>query len=112
MTDSIRTIFSRSHKTIAMAVLLIALFIAFITGSVIVKAGGSSVRDGEDKFYTNVTVEEGDTLWSIAENNIDYEHYEDIYDYMNELRRMNNMSSDKIYAGENLIVTYYSSVVE
>ncbi len=59
------------------------------------------------KYYSSIEIENGDTLWSIAEKYISTE-YESIYDYIRELKQMNNLTSDNIIAGQNITVAYYS----
>lgn len=61
------------------------------------------------KYYTSIKIEQGDTLWSIAEEYISHE-YESIYDYIRELKQINNLTSDIIIAGQNITVAYYSDV--
>ena len=61
------------------------------------------------KYFKSVEVAKGDTLWSIAKDNIDYEYYKNTYDYVNEVKRMNSLTSDRIVAGSYIIVPYYSS---
>ena len=61
----------------------------------------------ESHSVQEITVKSGDTLWDIAEANMDYEYYDDVNDYIAEIKRMNNLYSDKIYTGQNLLITYY-----
>lgn len=60
------------------------------------------------KYYTNVEIQSGDTLWSLADTYMDTEHYESRTDYMNEVMNINHMVTDCLVAGEKLIVPYYS----
>ncbi len=61
------------------------------------------------KYYTDVTVEAGETLWDLADEYIDYEHYKDKNDYIAEVKSINHLSEDAIIiAGQVLIVPYYS----
>ena len=69
-------------------------------------------NSNEDKYFTNITVMEGDTLWEVAQEHMDTEHYSSVYEYMEELRAMNHLTSDELYVGQNLIITYYSTVEE
>lgn len=39
----------------------------------------------ETKLYKMYTIEQGDSLWSIAEEYVDYDHYDDIRDYVDEV---------------------------
>lgn len=62
------------------------------------------------KYYTGVTVESGETLWSIADRYIDYEHYKDKDAYIAELGNINHLDTDAaLLAGQFLIVPYYSA---
>ena len=56
--------------------------------------------------YISVPISSNDTLWSIAE-----EYYTDdcgsITNYINEIKRCNALTSDEIYAGNNIIIPLY-----
>lgn len=58
------------------------------------------------KYYTGIQVEEGDSLWSIAKEYIS-EEYDDIQEYIDEVKRVNQLKSDRIYVGKYLIIPYY-----
>ena len=60
------------------------------------------------KYYTDIQVEYGDSLWSIAREYCD-SHYDNIFDYMNEVRIINHITGDTIREGQMLIVPYYSN---
>lgn len=107
MVDFIREVFFRFKKGIIFGTVFICIISVFIITKVNVKAGNSNSISYNDKRFTNYTVVEGDTLWDIAEDNIDYDYYKNVYEYMNELRHMNNLKSDNIYVGQNLLITYY-----
>ena len=60
------------------------------------------------KYYTSITVHGGDTLETIADKYISDE-YKDLDSYINEVCMINNLDEDKtIYAGENIVIPYYS----
>lgn len=61
------------------------------------------------KYYKSIEISKGDTLWSIAKEHFDPEHYKDANEYINEVKRMNGLFSDEIQSGSHLIVPYYSS---
>ena len=82
-----------------------------VLGSVIVKGQSKRHASASDTYFTNITVDEGDTLWSIAQANIDYDYYDSIYDYMEQLKDINNLTTDDINAGDNMIVIYYADSV-
>lgn len=60
------------------------------------------------KYYKSITISNGETLWSIAKDNMDNEHYASINDYIKEVKKVNSLSSDSISYGANIIVPYYS----
>lgn len=57
------------------------------------------------KYYTSIDIHPGDTLWDIAEAYMT-EDYESVSEYVQALKDMNSLSSDKIVAGQKLIVAY------
>ncbi len=59
------------------------------------------------KYYTDVTVEPEDSLWSIAS---DYytEDCQDMNTYVNEIKSINGMVSDEVKYGDVLIIPYFS----
>ena len=66
------------------------------------------------KYYTSITVEQGDTLWSIAEEQLaDPEtasFYTNMHSYIEEVQTINGLQDlHWIKAGRNLIVPYYAS---
>lgn len=99
----------RRRKMFAMSVAvaatlcMVAIFAAFY-GSI--KANASSGY----KYYTNIIVEPGDSLWALAEEYVDYDHYRDINCYINEVRSINHLAEESgLTAGQILIVPYYSA---
>ena len=71
----------------------------------------SLASSGEEqlKYYTQVTVAYGETLWDLSENYIDYEEYKDKNEYIEEVQSINHLAEeDSIRAGQTLIVPYYS----
>lgn len=59
------------------------------------------------KYFTSIQVEDGDTLWSIAEEYMTDE-YASTASYIAEVKKMNNISSDQITSGCYLLVPYYA----
>ncbi|MFI3214283.1 MAG: hypothetical protein R3Y24_13220 [Eubacteriales bacterium] len=60
------------------------------------------------KYYTNIEIEAGDTLWSIAEIYYD-SHYKNMDELIDEIMFINTMEDDTIIQGHHIIVPYYSS---
>ena len=92
------------------AVLIISLlsvcfFLYF--GDRVVKAQESA----NDIQYKVVEIKNGDSLWSIAIENMDNTNdsgFINIYQYIHEIKRCNNMKSNQINAGCYLMVPYYN----
>lgn len=61
------------------------------------------------KYYTSVQIQPGDTLWSLADRYADCEHYASQEQYITEVMNMNHLTGEDIYAGNYLILPYYSA---
>lgn len=92
---------------------LIISALAIISLSMLLISFSTEANDMEHqpsyKYFKSVEIAKGDTLWSIANDNIDYEHYKNTYEYVSEVKKMNSLTSDRIIAGSYIIVPYYSS---
>ncbi len=92
---------------IASVVVAIMIFIILFLGvGMVLHAQSEKTRF---KYYTKITVEAGETLTDIA-----HKYYSDdfksIEDYMNEVCSINHFEdSEKLYAGTDIIVPYYSA---
>ncbi len=60
------------------------------------------------KYYTSVQVQDGDSLWSIADQYLTSE-YCSHETYVQELIAINHLSDTTIHAGKYLTVPYFSS---
>lgn len=96
----------------------------FITGAVLIISllsvcfflyfGDRVVKTQEsanDIQYKVVEIKDGDSLWSIAKENMDNTNdsgFINIYQYIHEIKRCNNMKSNQINAGCYLMVPYYN----
>lgn len=60
------------------------------------------------KYYASIPVKTGDTLWTIAREHKSPQ-YESLDELVQEIRNINQLSQDKIEAGNNIIVPYYST---
>ncbi len=84
---------------------LIMIIVVGVSGIFVVNASNKTNDTEYIRYYTSICVDSNDTLWSIAK-----EYHPDNCDitrYISDIRAINNMSSDTIYAGQNLIVYYY-----
>lgn len=96
-------------------VVLLATICVILVGAISYCSFRSSAHEQNDwvdyKYYTNITVAYGDTLWDIADDYIDYHYYKDKNAYISEVCNINHLNSDAgISAGQKLIVPYYSDI--
>lgn len=62
----------------------------------------------EIKYFTSIIVSDGDTLWSIATQYMG-KQYDSANEYVREVMNMNSLTEETIYAGQHLIIPYYSA---
>ena len=96
----------RKQKRLSLAVLLcFAVFAAFGTSFIMTRTAEAGTSESSRyKYYTSIQVEPGSSLWEIASS-----EYEDLDDYIREVRQINHLDQDTIYAGSYLCIPYYSS---
>lgn len=99
------------HKLIL--ILFITLCISFLCGitfgSILSNATTTDEKAKDTfKYYKSITVEHGDSLWSIAKENISAE-YVSVDAYIDEVRFINSLSGTTIHAGNSLTIPYYST---
>lgn len=84
-----------------------------VTCSFSLNAFRSNAKDNSTeasyKYYKSIVVSNGDTLWTIAEEYMDAEHYDSINDYIREVKSMNTLTDDTIHYGEYLVIPYYDN---
>ena len=95
-----------------MILLLAALFVITV-GSIVCGSIFSSAKDPatdipQYKYYKSITIEQGDSLWSIAQE-YRSDTYEDVQEYINELVQLNGLTSMTIHEGQHLVVAYYDA---
>lgn len=95
-----------------LTVICISIFmcITICSGIIIAKAAVTdNGKSDQFKYYTSINIEKGDTLWSIASDYVNVNGSNTINNYVNDLKEINNLQTDCIYQGQNLIVYYYSA---
>ena len=98
-----REMFSKKKWVVLVSFLLIVIV---IWGSVSGFARARKAEKSSYKYYTSIAVGKGDTLWSIASENMTSE-YDRIEEYIQEIRRLNHLYDDGICAGEYLTIPRY-----
>lgn len=100
------------RKQIIMLLLLVAIIlfsVIFLNNSISTDAQSDDYAP-EFKYYTAVTIHAGDSLWSIASEHFNPDHYEDLGSYVGEICSINKLSTDSVVkAGECIILPYYET---
>jgi len=92
----------------AICISIVIMLIIICSGLIIANAAVSDdAKSDQNKYYTSISIEKGDTLWSIASNYVS--GTKTISNYVNELKEINHLQTDCIYQGQNLIVYYFST---
>ena len=109
----IRTLFfskAESARRMAVQTLVLAALFLLLTGLVFGIAHTVSAREQRyTKYITCITIEDGDSLWRIAERYMT-DGYSDIPSFIEEIRFCNKLYGDEIHAGEKLLVPYFVPV--
>ena len=98
----------RRRRILVSTFAMLAVACAVMTGCILYSSIRSHAGNGF-KYFTRVTVETGETLWSLADEYIDYGYYKDKNRYISEVRSINHLDDDcTITAGQALVLPYYS----
>ena len=98
------------RRKIFLAILSVCIILTCVLSyGALISNASAEVDDISYKYFTSVEVESGDTLWTIAEEYKDIQFYDSTKEYVDEVIRMNNLSSSQITAGQFLIIPYYST---
>ena len=101
-----KQIFERCLLTVCIIALL-----AICSSAILTKA--TTTDDAEKvyyKYYTQVEIQKGDSLWSLAGEYMENGPYDSRKEYMEEVAELNQLSSTTIFEGQSLIVPYYDDI--
>ncbi len=70
------------------------------------KTPAAAEADTGFKSYTSIEIKSGDSLWSIASEYMT-EDYDSVQEYVREIKSLNGLGGDEIYAGKFLLIPYY-----
>ena len=94
--------------------LMVATTLFILVGGIAIGNSFSSAQVNAEesceqyKYYKSIIIESGDTLWSIAkEYCTDYSV--DMQDYIDEVKELNNLTSNEIQQGQHLMIAYYDT---
>lgn len=87
---------------VVILLVLILFSVGFISKTVTAQRNGDRI-----KLVTSIEIKKGDTLWSIASDYMS-EEYDDMNEYIEEIKESNGMFTDDIRTGNYIIVPYYA----
>ncbi len=91
-------------------VIFTAIAVIFIVFTLYSNKSNAQSQDGASyKYFHKIYVESGDTLWSIASEN--KSDKESTTEYIKEVKSINNLKSDDLYAGQMIVVPYYEETL-
>ncbi len=61
-----------------------------------------------NKYYESHLIQQGETLWSIAEANMDDVHYDSVKEYIEEVKEVNGFTGDKLQSGNYILIPYFA----
>lgn len=100
----------RRKKIMKQKIFLLSFFCMIM----ILSCGYALASDGKEqhkgiKYYTSIEVEAGDTLWDLAGvyASSDYDVCRE--EFINEVKKINHLSDDRITAGMYLTIPYYET---
>lgn len=104
----------RRQKEIRRIFILTGIAVVLVLGftlsyHALLSQANTELVDVSYKYYTSVQIEPGDTLWTLADRYADKEHYVSQDQYIAEVMSMNHLDDENIYAGNYLILPYYSA---
>ncbi len=81
--------------------LIVILLCTFALSTLATAKHTQAAQRGTQTTYESIRIAGGDSLWSIAQQ---YHGIEEAADFVEELKVLNNLSSDRIQAGSYLLV--------
>ena len=82
------------------------MFLSCLFGKNLAMANEESRSKAYNRYYTNIEIKEGDTLWSIA-SQYSKNSGMSIQEYIREIKAMNHKGWDRINAGDSVAIVYF-----
>lgn len=98
------------RRRIAVGILSVLLVLLFVLSFNSIAQANEEIPETTYKYFTYHTVDKGDTLWSLAEEYIDYTFYKNIQEYVSEVKEINHMTDDNIRIGQTVVIPYFSTI--
>ena len=98
---------AKQKMALLLATVLLVVIGSIVFGSIFSAAKNQHPEAPRYKYYRSITIEHGDTLWSIANEYCDSDC--STKEYIAELKELNSLTSDTIHAGQHLLISYYDT---
>ena len=100
---------ARRKKIILSCTVISLLFIAVYSSVRFVNVNANNTgKNPIYKYYTSYEIQPGDTLTSIAQEHTVNSNVS-VNEYIAEVKKNNNLTTDKITSGNYLVISYYSN---
>ena len=100
------------NKVVLTIVTLVIVMTAVLSFRSITSQAQEERAEVTYKYFKSLEIEQGDTLWSIAQEYIDYTYYDGVQDYIDEVLDINNMQNDTVKVGQCIIIPYFSDMFQ
>lgn len=100
-----REIFIKKVTLFVMALCMIAA-LSIGLGGRLVDAHDDLPGSKTQKYYKSIQLQAGDTLWDIAKEHMNQD-YDSVFDYIDEVKEINNLDDDEIHEGQYLTIAYF-----
>lgn len=94
-------------KYLLMLIIYVVVLSCFFGKTLVMAKSADDDLVTYNRYYTEIKIEKGDTLWSIAKTYNKNSNME-IREYIKEVKQMNSMIGDSIEAGDNLTIVYFA----
>ena len=103
---------SRTRKNVIFIIGIILVSLIILLGSSIRAFASSGQQEEYHKYYTCITLQNGDTLWDLADDYV-IEGVMSRQDFIKEACRLNHISSSSVLkSGDTLAIAYYSTDIK
>lgn len=95
------------QKFVVVLLVAAAFFTGFFGRTLFDAYAKENRSDSLNRYYTSIRLKPGDNLWNIASRYVEDSGYT-VAEYVEELKRMNNLRDGQIHSGEYLTIVYFS----